>query len=281
MNQRLNKGLIFILGLSICACANETERQGASTLADASIDVSMADVVVDQDPVVDAGPALDMGSSVLEDQGMTFPAQTTGLTRHTIQHDGLERQYTIYIPESYVPTVRTPLLLNFHGNGGNVDAHLAASDFRSVADEAGVILVYPQGSVLDGESTHWNPLLPSPNNKSDADDFGFVAAMLDRLATELNVDDSRVYATGYSNGAGLVYGLACYLSERITAIAPVSGAMWVEMPGNCNATHPTSIAIFNGTEDFERPFDGFDGYLCPWMRPLNFGRDTMLSMLNQ
>ena len=84
MNQRSTKGLIFILGLSICACSNETERQDASPLADVSIDVSMADVVVDQDPIADAGSALDMGSSVLEDQGMTFPAHTTGLTRHTI-----------------------------------------------------------------------------------------------------------------------------------------------------------------------------------------------------
>ena len=84
--------------------------------------------------------------------------------------------------------------------------------------------------------------------------------MLDEVAANYRIDTDRVYATGYSNGAGISYGLACYLSDRVAAVAPVSGSMYMEMDGSCSINHPTAIAIFNGTQDFERPWDG----MSPW-----------------
>ena len=211
----------------------------------------------------DGGNAPDGAPAPAADAAPPLPEPTFGLTMASLAHDGGMREYLIYVPASYSADTPTPVILNFHGNGGTARAHLQEADMRPLADRDTVILVYPQGSVLDGESTHWNPLLPSENNKSDADDFGFVAALLDALAANYRIDPSRVYATGYSNGAGLTYGLACYLSDRITAIAPVSGSMYIEMQGNCNPTHPTAVAIFNGTEDGDRPYDGFPGYLLP------------------
>jgi poly(3-hydroxybutyrate) depolymerase len=192
-----------------------------------------------------------------------YPEATTGLSRYTIEHGDLMREYLVYVPEGYTHNTATPALLNFHGFSDAAERYIRAADLRAVADAEGVILVYPQGSPLNIGESHWNPLLESENNKSDVDDFGFVSAMLDALSERLNVDTARVYATGYSNGAGITYGLACYLSDRIAAIAPVSGSMYTEMPANCNSTHPTAVAIFNGTQDGERPFDGYPGFLMP------------------
>ena len=59
------------------------------------------------------------------------------------------------------------------------------------------------------------------------------------------------------------YGLACYLSDRIAAIAPVSGSMYNQMQDNCEANHPTAVAIFNGTQDFARPYEGYPGWFLP------------------
>ncbi|MEE2756729.1 MAG: PHB depolymerase family esterase [Myxococcota bacterium] len=261
MNQLLTLALMLSLSAGFIACSSDTDPQANQILFDAAIDVSISQDMTGQGEIADMGTELDNGLVNESDAAVTFPPHSTGLSRHMLQHDGLVREYLLYVPESYTPTEPSALLLNFHGNGLNADSQLATSDMRPFADESGTILVYPTGSVLDGEGTHWNPLLDSPNNKSDADDFGFVAAMLDRLSTEFNVDASRVYATGYSNGAGMVYGLACYLSDRVAAFAPVSGSMWTEMPGNCDPVHPTAIAIFNGTQDFERPFNGYDGFL--------------------
>ena len=212
---------------------------------------------------LDAQSAMTMSDSESVNGDVTYPTGTVGLSRHTIVHGDLMRVYLMYIPESYSENTPAPVMLVFHGNGGNMDSFMVYADMRPLAESEGFILIYPQGSVLDGESTHWNPLLPSEGNKSDVDDLGFVETLLDTVSVNINVDETRVYATGYSNGAGFVYGLACYLSAKIAAVVPVSGLMYLEMTDNCNAVHPTSVAVFNGTEDFIRPYDGYPGYFMP------------------
>ena len=185
-----------------------------------------------------------------------------GLYTQTIEHNGTQRSYILYVPQNFDSTDPTPLVFNFHGFGGNAETQLARANLRPLADRDGVILIYPNGSILDGDQS-WNVLLPSATNKSDADDFGFIDAILERETARLNIAADRVYATGYSNGAGFSYALACQRNQNIAAIAPVSGAMWYPMVESCAPTRSTSVMIFNGTLDFERPYDGIDGYLLP------------------
>ena len=118
------------------------------------------------------------------------------------------------------------MVLNFHGGTGTAEGQMYTSNMRTLAD-ASVFLVYPQA--LDSEfGTIWNTLLDGAleDNKIDFDDFDSVESLLDTVGTTYNIDNQRVYATGYSNGAGLAYSLACHLNDRIAAIAPVSGLMW-------------------------------------------------------
>mgnify|MGYP002883086268 CR=1 FL=1 len=258
----------LLMGQVACSGGGDSADSMTPT-ADAAMDVGALDVgALDEGVMADAAPGGDAeiapddaGTGV--DGGRVYPEPTFGLTRYTLEHGGLTREYLVYVPESYSADTATPVVFNFHGNGGSADNYFRSADLRSVADAENVILVYPQGSVLDGEGSHWNPLLDSELNKSDADDFGFVSAMLDWLGAQLNVDTRRVYATGYSNGAGMVYGLACYLSARIAAFAPVSGSMYIEMRDTCNPVHPSSIAVFNGTRDGIRPYEGYPGFLLP------------------
>ena len=53
----------------------------------------------------------------------------------------------------------------------------------------------------------------------------------------------------------------CFLSDRVTAIASVSGLMWNETRNNCNANHPTAVLTLHGTRDNDRPYDGYPGYM--------------------
>ena len=98
-------------------------------------------------------------------------------------------------------------------------------------------------------------------NKSTVDDIGFVGALLDQVEANYNIDTTRVYATGYSNGADMTYTAVCYLSDRFTGIAPQSGQMWQEVLDSCNPTHPTPVLHIHGTNDGARPYGGYDGYL--------------------
>ena len=94
----------------------------------------------------------------------------------TIIHDGEAREYIVYVPEIYDENTPTPLMFNFHGFTSQASGHIGATRMRPIADTAGFILVYPQGSLFLG-STHWN--VGAWTVGSTADDLGFTEAMID------------------------------------------------------------------------------------------------------
>lgn len=117
---------------------------------------------------------------------------------------------------------------------------------RPIADTAGFIVVYPQAlpDPNDGGTTLWTHKPPT-----DVDDVFFVEAMIDTLAGEYMIDESRVYACGYSNGGEFAFILVCRLSDKIAAIGSVARSMYIETYENCAPTHPTGIITIHGTED--------------------------------
>ena len=259
----------------LCFACAEDSRSTDTTDTDVMVPESMdmtASVGDMGGPDATAVLDTDLGDPI-PDAAITRPDPTYGLSTQSVDVDGVTREYLLYVPEAYDGSTSVPVMMNFHGGGMNAQAQMFLADMRPLADAENFILIYPEGTLLDTGDPHWNPLVSSENNKSDADDFGFIAAMLDRLEGEYAIDSQRVYATGYSNGAGFAYGLACYLSDRITAVAPISGSMYEEMVRDCPATHPTAIMIMNGTQDFERPYEGFPGYFVTVDQAVSFWAD--------
>ena len=182
---------------------------------------------------------------------------TTGLFTRTLSHNGITREYILYVPDSRDETSEVPLMLNFHGFGQTADQYLKFADMRSLADTENFILVYPQGTLLDGDP-HWNAGLKSDTNKSNADDFGFVEALINEISSNYKIDPARVYSCGYSNGAFFAYALACYHSDKIAAIGSVAGTMMEETYNNCNPSHPTAMINIHGTSDAYVPYGGWN-----------------------
>jgi len=142
----------------------------------------------------------------------------------SINHDNLERSYIIYIPESYTGDDPVPVVLNFHGYTSNAQDQMGYGDFRTVADQENFLVVHPQGTIDPSSGqTFWN----AQWFLDGVDDIGFVSALIDSLAGEYNIDLSRVYSTGMSNGGFLSHTLACELSDKIAAIASVTGSMTI------------------------------------------------------
>lgn len=112
--------------------------------------------------------------------------------------------------------------------------------------------------MLDGYP-HWNAGLESENNKSDADDFGFVEALINEISSNYKIDSERIYTTGYSNGAFMAYSLACFLSDKIAAIGSVAGTMMEETYSYCNPSHPKAVINLHGTSDNIVPYGGGEG----------------------
>jgi len=169
-------------------------------------------------------------------------------------HNNQDREYLIHVPENYDGSTALPLLFNFHGFGGTASDFMNETNMQSLANAENFILVYPQGTLLDG-SSHWNAGLDTPDNKSDADDLGFIEALIIELSTQYNLDLERVYACGYSNGAMFSHALACYKSNLIAAVGSVSGAM-LDTSSFCSPVHPTAIINIHGTADNVLPYNG-------------------------
>ena len=171
----------------------------------------------------------------------------------SITHDNLQRDYIIHIPSSYNVNTPVPLVFCFHGYTSNASTIMSYSNFNYIADTAGFIVVYPQGTLLQG-STHWN--VGGWTTASTVDDVGFSISLLDSISNEYNIDPERVYSTGMSNGGYMSFLLACQMSDKIAAIASVTGSMTPQTLNACNPQHPTPILQIHGTSDQTVPYLG-------------------------
>ena len=98
-----------------------------------------------------------------------------------------------------------------------------SAGFNQIADEENFIVVYPQGSLILNLLAHWN--VGGFTQISNTDDVAFVDYLISSLSEIYNINLDRVYATGMSNGGFMSFLLACQLSNKITAIASVTGSM--------------------------------------------------------
>jgi|TARA_B100000959_G_scaffold137877_1_gene144893 polyhydroxybutyrate depolymerase len=171
----------------------------------------------------------------------------------TFNHDGLVREYILYVPQSYTGSESVPLLFNFHGYGSSAIDQMNYGDFRVLAEEEQFILLVPHGTLLE-DTAHWN--VGSWTSESTVDDIGFTSALIDKIATDYLIDLSRIYSTGMSNGGYMSHQLACLLSDNFAAIASVTGSMSPETFTECTPTHATSILQIHGTEDDVVPYTG-------------------------
>lgn len=148
-----------------------------------------------------------------------------------INVDGRTRSYNLYVPDSYPTDRRVPLVLRFHGLGGNGDQEIGSTGYRQVADQEGFILVAPTGA--NGSAGNaWNVGTCCTSDTS-IDDVAFAKAIIEDVSKVANIDSSRIYATGFSMGGGMTHYLACHASDVIAAFAPEAFDLLQENVNQC------------------------------------------------
>jgi len=183
-------------------------------------------------------------SVVSEDEQTTQPrADADGL----LQIDNLTRAYDLYIPSSYTKETPVPLVLAFHGSGGNGRGMEQLTGLNRLAEQENFIVVYP-----DGINAHWHTGRRAQPDVHD--DIGFVSALIDRIDQQYNLDRSRVYATGFSNGGMFAHRVSCELSDKVAASAAVAATMPENLSRTCQPTRPISMLLIHGTDDPAVPY---------------------------
>lgn len=185
--------------------------------------------------------------------GSSIQLMRMGTTaRFQLPFGSMSRSFSVHLAPSYVPTTPEPLVLSFHGTGSSASVQERATGFSRLADQQHFIVVYPQGTLGSNEKTGWasgGPGHPTIN------DVRFVTNLLTYLQAHLCIDTRRVYATGFSNGAGMTSLLACRLAQRITAFAMVSGSYY-SYSGGCLPGRPVPVLEIHGTGDGIVPYAG-------------------------
>ena len=178
------------------------------------------------------------------------------VTETSILHDGLDRSYILYVPESYNENSPVPLILNLHGYSMNAGTQMVYSNFYPIADSEGFILVHPEGTYDENGFAYWNSA-----GITEIDDIGFLSALIDTIDANYNINLDRVYSMGMSNGGFMSYTLACEVSNKIAAIASVTGSMSTLQMSTCNPTHSMPVMQIHGTADPTVPYEGNDTFI--------------------
>ena len=203
-----------------------------------------------------AGPATGITAQTTGEKAATMPAapsagcgteQKPGNDEKTIATADGERSYRINIPRDYEISTPLPLVIGFHGNGSD------GAEFQNYTGlpTLPAITVFPDGDLNDGKRS-WQ----GAPYASGADDVAFVADLLDSIESEHCIDLNRVYATGKSNGGGMVSVLACNLRDRFSAFAPVAGAYYPQSTEGCDYSTPTPMLAIHGTGDATMHYEG-------------------------
>lgn len=156
-----------------------------------------------------------------------------------------------------------------HGTGGTAAWADDEAGWSATANREGFVLVLPEGLQPDpGKPTkfltnppRWNDGSTAPGDRlhTDADDVGFLTAVVDDVLRRMSADSRRVFVSGFSNGAGMAFRFAAERADRIAAVAPVAGHYWVRT----KPTRAVPTLYLVGTADPLIPLHGGD-VRSPW-----------------
>jgi polyhydroxybutyrate depolymerase len=208
----------------------------------------------EDEPAVDEGAAATPRApiSTLEAPEICGTPVPPGATTVTLQVNGQQRSFELYVPAGYDPVDRHALLFDFHGAGGTGAGQSTYSGVYAVADQGEFVVVSPDA---DPVRRTWD--------FDGGEDADFVAAMVSNLETRVCLDTSRIYAMGFSDGATFANVLACEEGFNLAGIGIVAGGGSAR---NCEPRGPLDVMIMHGTDDPILPYAGIqpDQWAADW-----------------
>ena len=197
-----------------------------------------------------------LATSVLAGCDSVIAPDVDNIPGHTIVTGGLIRYYEWTASNGDQPK---PVLLVFHGLGGNAAEIRSGTGLSKEGKDAGYVVVFPQAANEAGRGWSMGCENCTAGDRRGINDVAYVDAILDDLARHTSIDRSRVYATGFSMGAWITYALACNRPGLFRAIAPVGGLMPRPVAALCTAAQPVGALVIFGDNDQTQPYNGIPG----------------------
>ena len=178
--------------------------------------------------------------------------------------DGLTRSWILRLPQHYDHEKSYPAIMVLHGGFGSGAQIQENTRFDPLADREDVVMIYPDG-IAQYPNMATDALKIRTWNaggccghalESGVDDVNALQRMLDQVEAAACIDRSRIYLTGFSNGAMMTYRMACEAPERFAAMAPGGASVTLE---ECSPSRPTPLFHFHGLMDKNAPFEGGNG----------------------
>ena len=161
------------------------------------------------------------------------------------------RTYVYYVPSSYDPSEPMPVVVLLHGRFGSGAGTAQHAEMSRIAEEEGFIGVYPNGLPYESDiagDTGWRYDI-APPGEIRVDDVQFILDMMADLSLDLNLDTSRMYVTGLSNGGFMVHRLACEVGDLFAGYSTVAGSGYFGMFQTCNPEIGVPMMVIHGTAD--------------------------------
>jgi polyhydroxybutyrate depolymerase len=190
---------------------------------------------------------------VPENAAFTDVASQTEPNLRTFTVTGKEpRTYYLNVSANYSKGTPLPLLLAFHSRTTNAKELLRSTSIGDFVNDMGFVLATINGSVHEYSS--WNAgTCCTPATDFNEDDVELSSLIIDSISSAYSIDPNRIWAIGHSNGGMMSYRLACDLSDKISGVAIVGGAL---MDDSCTPAKPVSLLHIHGDNDETIPFTG-------------------------
>jgi polyhydroxybutyrate depolymerase len=260
---------LFAVATLFAACGDDDDdgAAGSGGTAGGDSDAAASDAATNDAAANDAAGIVNL-EVAFDQQGCTSPSLTAGENQTvTIEHDGQQRQYLLYVPSSVDPEKPSPLILDWHGWIACAGTQRSLSNGDAIAYQRRTIVAFPEGLPDSGGLQVFNggvccidltDLTPPP------DDVGFGRAIVADVASKICVDKQRVYSTGHSNGGSMSEYNACQAADLYSAVAPVSALS--ELQTDCNPSRPVSFISFNGTDDPLASYEMSQKSVAEWVK---------------
>ena len=137
----------------------------------------------------------------------------------------IERMWGVYAPSSYDGSEALPVVVVTHGFTGQFSMFAHNNEWWRVAEDRNFIAVFPQATPFEGSKAGTARWVSQETEESVLAEITYFENVLDSVKENYNVDETRIYATGHSNGGRMTYELSEYMADTFAATAAVGNSV--------------------------------------------------------